>query len=110
VGIYGVLSYSVRRRTRELGVRMALGARRGDLLGLVLRRGLALALSGIALGVLGALVLARLLASLLVGVGSADPLTFLVISSVLATVAALACYLPARRASRLDPFEALRQE
>jgi predicted permease len=110
VGIYGVLSYSVRQRTREMGVRMALGAARADLLRLVLRRGLALALAGIACGVLGSLFLARLLASLLVGVSSADPLTFLVISAVLAAVAALACYLPARRASLLDPFVALRHE
>jgi putative ABC transport system permease protein len=110
VGIYGVLSYSVRQRTREMGVRMALGAARADLLRLVLRRGLALALAGIACGVLGSLFVARLLASLLVGVGSADPLTFLVISAVLAAVAALACYLPARRASLLEPFVALRQD
>jgi putative ABC transport system permease protein len=110
VGIYGVLSYSVRQRTREIGVRMALGARRADLLGLVLRRGLTLALAGIALGVMGSLALTRILVSLLVGVGSADPLTFLLISAVLAAVAALACYLPARRASRLDPFVALRHE
>ena len=110
VGIYGVLSYSVRQRTREIGVRMALGARRADLLDLVLRRGLTLALAGIALGVAGSLALTRILVSLLVGVGSADPLTFLLISVVLAAVAALACYLPARRASRLDPFVALRHE
>ncbi len=110
LGIYGVLSFSVRRRTRELGVRMALGAARADLLRLVLRRGLTLAVTGIACGALGALFLARLLASLLVGVGSADPPTYLLISTVLALVAALACYLPARRASLLDPFEALRQE
>jgi len=110
LGIYGVLSFSVRRRTRELGVRMALGAARADLLRLVLRRGLTLAVTGISCGSLGALFLARLLASLLVGVGSADPPTYLLISTVLALVAALACYLPARRASLLDPFEALRHE
>jgi putative ABC transport system permease protein len=110
VGIYGVLSCAVRRRTREMGVRMALGAARADVLRLVLRRGLVLTLTGIACGVAGSLVLARLLASLLVGVGSADPPTYLAISAVLAAVAGLACYLPARRASLLDPFEALRGE
>jgi putative ABC transport system permease protein len=110
VGIYGVLSFSVRRRTRELGVRMTLGAARADLLRLVLRRGLTLAVTGIACGALGALFLARLLASLLVGISSADPPTYLLISALLALVAALACYLPARRASLLDPFEALRHE
>jgi putative ABC transport system permease protein len=110
IGIYGVLSFSVRRRTRELGVRMALGAARADLLRLVLRRGLTLAVTGIACGALGALFLARLLASLLVGVTSADPPTYLLISTVLALTAALACYLPARRASLLDPFEALRHD
>jgi putative ABC transport system permease protein len=110
VGIYGVLSYSVRRRTRELGVRMALGALRADLLRLVLRRGLTLTFLGMACGGLGSLWLARLLASLLVGVGGADPWTFLITAPTLAAVAALACYLPARRASRLDPFAALREE
>jgi putative ABC transport system permease protein len=110
VGIYGMISYSVRQRTREIGVRLALGARRGALLGMVLRRGLAVALLGIACGLAGALALARLLASLLVGVGSADPLTFVAIALLLLAVAAAACYLPARRASRLDPTAALRCE
>lgn len=110
VGIYGVLSYSVRQRTREIGLRMALGARRAEVLHLVLRRGLGLALAGVACGGLGALLLTRVLKSLLTGISRADPLTFLLISAALILVACLACYLPARRASRLDPFAALRCE
>jgi putative ABC transport system permease protein len=108
VGIYGVISFSVRQRTREIGVRMALGASRANLLGMVLRRGFALALLGVACGLLASTVLTRVVASLLVGISSNDPLTFLVISLVLVAVAALACYLPARRASRLEPVAALR--
>jgi putative ABC transport system permease protein len=110
VGIYGVLSSSVRQRTREIGVRMALGAERAELLKLVLGRGLILALAGVACGIAGSLALTRLLGSLLVGVSSADPLTFLVISVILIAVAVVACYFPARRASRLNPFAALRSE
>jgi predicted permease len=110
VGIYGVLSYSVRQRTREIGVRMALGARRAEVLNLVLRRGLGLALAGVVCGALCALLLTRVLESLLVGISHADPLTFILISAALVLVASLACYLPARRASRLDPFAALRLE
>jgi predicted permease len=108
IGIYGVLSFSVRRRTREIGLRMAVGARRIQVLRLVLRRGLGLALAGIVCGGLAALLLTRVLESLLVGISRADPLTFLLISVALILVAFLACYLPARRASRLDPFTALR--
>ncbi len=110
VGIYGVLSFSVRRRTREIGIRMALGARRAQVRRQMLRRGLALALAGIVCGGLAALLLTRVLESLLVGISRADPLTFLLISAALILVAFLACYLPARRASRLDPFAALRFE
>jgi putative ABC transport system permease protein len=110
VGIYGVLSFSVRKRTREIGLRMALGARRAQVLNLVLRRGLGLALVGIVCGGLAAFLLTRVLDSLLVGISRADPLTFLLISAALILVAFLACYLPARRASRLDPFVALRFE
>jgi ABC-type antimicrobial peptide transport system permease subunit len=110
VGIYAVLSYSVRQRTREIGVRLALGAQRAELLQQVLRRGLILALTGVAFGIAGSLALTRLLDSILVGVSSVDPLTFLAISAVLMAVATVACYLPAWKASRLDPFEALRRE
>jgi putative ABC transport system permease protein len=110
VGIYGVISYSVRQRTREIGVRMALGARRADLVSMVLRRGLAVALLGVVCGALGSAALARVLASLLFGTSRADPLTFAAISVVLLAVAALACYVPARRASRLDPAVALRAQ
>jgi putative ABC transport system permease protein len=110
VGIYGVLSYSVRQRTREIGVRLALGAQRAELLQQVLRRGLILALTGVACGIAGSLALTRILDSILVGVSSVDPLTFLAISAVLLAVAIVACYLPAWKASRLDPFEALRRE
>jgi predicted permease len=110
VGIYGVLAYSVRQRTREIGVRLALGAQRAELLQQVLRRGLILALAGVACGIAGSLALTRLLDSILIGVSIVDPLTFFAISLVLMAVAIVACYLPAWKASRLDPFEALRRE
>ena len=110
VGIYGVLSYLVAQRTRELGIRVALGASGGQVLALVMRRGLALTATGVLAGVLAALAATRLLASLLFGVGAADPLTFVVVSLTLLGVAALACWLPARRAARVDPVVALRAE
>ena len=110
VGIYGVMSYSVTRRTHELGVRMALGATRGDVLGLVLREGLALAGSGVAVGIMAALGLTRLLASLLYAVGPTDALTLVAVSLALAGVSLLASYLPARRATRVELVNALRYE
>jgi putative ABC transport system permease protein len=110
IGIYGVISYSVAQRTHEIGVRMALGARRGDVLRLVLGQGAALALAGIALGLPGALALTRTLSSLLFTIQATDPLTFVSLSLVLAAVTLWASFLPAWRAARTDPQMALRYE
>jgi putative ABC transport system permease protein len=110
IGIYGVISYSVAQRTQELGIRAALGASKPGLLWLVLRRGLILTLAGLALGVGGALGLTRLMASLLYNVGARDPMTMAAVGAVLVAVAAFACYVPARRATKVDPLVALRYE
>ena len=110
VGTYAVMAYSVAERTRELGVRIALGAQSTDILKLVLRRGLLLTLLGIGLGFAFALALTRALAQLLYGVTATDALTFAGVAALLATVALLACWIPARRATKVDPIAALRSE
>jgi putative ABC transport system permease protein len=109
-GIFGVTSYTVSQRTHEIGVRMALGAERGDVLNLLLREGMALVLLGIALGLAGAVALARLMSNLLSGVSATDVTTFAGISLALIAVSLFACWLPANRATRIDPMEALRYE
>jgi putative ABC transport system permease protein len=110
MGIYGVVAFLVGRRRREIGVRVALGAQRGDILRLVLHRGMKpVALGGVA-GLAGSLVASRLVASQLYGISASDPLTLASIVLLLALAALVACWLPARRAARVDPMEALRQE
>jgi len=110
IGIYGVISYSVAQRTHEMGLRMALGAERKDVLKLVMRQGMTLVLTAVAIGLVGALALSRLLSGLLYGVSPTDPLTLVSVSTVLMGTAVLACYLPARRATQVDPIGTLRHE
>jgi putative ABC transport system permease protein len=110
VGIYGVMSYSVTQRTHEIGIRMALGAQKSDVLKLTVGQGLKLVLAGVVIGVAGSLVLTRLMSSLLFGVSATDPATLVTISLVFVGVALLASYIPARRAAKVDPLTALRYE
>jgi putative ABC transport system permease protein len=110
VGTYGVMSYAARQRTREIGIRMAIGASSRAILGLLLGRGVALVAAGIAAGLLGAVALTRALRTLLFGVSTSDPLVFVGVTATLATVAIVAAWVPARRATRLEPVVALREE
>jgi ABC-type antimicrobial peptide transport system permease subunit len=110
IGIYGVMAYLVNQGTREIGIRMALGASRRNILSLVVRRGMALALSGVTIGLAAAFLFTRLMQSLLFGVDATDPITFAAISLLLFLIALLASYIPARRATRIDPMVSLRCE
>lgn len=110
IGIYGVTAYAVSQRTHEVGVRMALGAKGRDVLALILRQHLVPALIGVAIGIAGAMAISTFLKSLVYGVGATDLLTFVSVAVALVAVAALAAYIPARRATRVDPLIALRAE
>jgi putative ABC transport system permease protein len=110
IGLYGVLGFLVSQRTQEIGVRISLGARPLDILAVVVGRGLALAVAGVAIGLIAAVALMRLLESLLFGVSARDPLTFVSVAVILLLVASVACFIPARRAMRIDPITALRYE
>src|SRR6185437_5980492 len=110
VGVYGVVSYGASQRTREIGIRMALGATPREILALVLRHGIWMTLAGVTAGLAGALALGRVLGDFLLLVAPSDPLTYLGIPAMLSAIALWACYVPARRAMRVDPTEALRHE
>ncbi|PYR45702.1 MAG: hypothetical protein DMF89_24325, partial [Acidobacteria bacterium] len=110
IGVFGVMAHSVSRRTREIGVRLALGARAADVLRMIVAQGLRTAAAGVAAGIAGALALTRFVSSLLFGVTATDPLTFAAVTALLVGTALVACYIPARRAARVDPMIALRHE
>jgi putative ABC transport system permease protein len=110
LGIYGVLAYFVAQRAREIGIRVALGAQTRDVMKMVMKQGMRLTLFGIGIGLIGGFALARLMKSLLFGVSASDPLTFAAVAALLASVAMAACYIPARRAMKVDPVVALRCE
>ena len=110
IGLYGVLAYNVGQRSREIGIRMALGAQKSQVLSLVIGHGLRLILVGIALGLVAALALTRVMGSLLFEVKPTDPITYLGVSGLLLAIGCLACWLPARRATRVDPIQSLRYE
>ena len=110
IGLYSAISYSVAQRTRELGIRLALGAQRSDLLRLILQQGMTVVAVGILFGIVASIGLTRLIATLLYGISATDPITFLTLSLALLLVALVACWLPARRASAVDPMVALHTE
>ena len=110
IGIYGVMAYTVSQRTREIGIRMALGAEKSDVLGMVVRQGMLLVGAGVALGLAGAMAVTRFAVSVLFGVSATEPLTFAVVTMLLLGAALLACYIPSRRAAKVDPVVALRWE
>jgi ABC-type antimicrobial peptide transport system permease subunit len=110
VGVYGVVSYTASQRTREIGIRMALGAQRGQVLAMVCKQGMIIICAGLAIGLIAALAIGRVVGSFLMGISGTDPVTYLSVTAVLMLIGITACYVPARRAAGLDPTEALRHE